>query len=51
MLIGLATGVNEMVRRRVGFGSAAYIRRIIHEHRIYRHRSGKTTFQLNCTTK
>jgi hypothetical protein len=28
-LIDLGTGVNEMVRRRVGFGSAVYIRRII----------------------
>jgi hypothetical protein len=37
---GLARGINEMVRRRVGFGSAVYIRRIIHEHRIHRHRSG-----------
>jgi len=28
-LIDLGTGVNEMVRRRVGFGSAVYIRRTI----------------------
>jgi hypothetical protein len=28
-LIDPAKGVNEMVRRRVGFGSAVYIRRII----------------------